>query len=54
VVMGKHGRIIKEHIVQMQRPRNKYDWRSTPEYKELRSTMWTALQTEIENHEASV
>lgn len=54
VVMGKHGRIIGEHIVQMQRPRNKYDWRSTPEYKELRSTMWAALHTEIEKHEASV
>lgn len=54
VVMGKHGRIIEEHIVQMQRPRNKYDWRSTPEYKELRSTMWAALHTEIEKHEASV
>ena len=54
VVMGKHGRIIEEHIVQMPRPRNKYDWRSTPEYKELRSTMWAALHTEIEKHEASV
>ena len=54
VVMGERGRVIGEHTVHMERPRNKYDWRSTPEYKELRGTMWSALQIEIEKHEASV
>lgn len=54
VVMGERGRVLAEHMVHMQRPRNQYDWRSTPEYKELRGTMWSALQIEIEKHEASV
>ena len=54
VVMGELGRVIKEHIVHLERPRTNYDWRSTPEYKELRAATWSVLQTEIEKNEASV
>ena len=54
VVMGDLGRVIEEHTVHLQRPRTDYGWRSTAEYKELRATMWSVLQTEIEKHEASV
>ncbi len=54
VVMGELGRVIEEHIVHLERPRSNYDWRSTPEYKELRAATWSVLQTEIERDEASV
>jgi len=54
VVMGELGRVIEEHTVHLERPRSNYDWRSTPEYKELRAATWSVLQTEIERDEASV
>ena len=54
VVMGVPGRVIEQHTVNLPRPRADYDWRSTPEYKELRAATWSVLQTEIERDEASV
>jgi NitT/TauT family transport system ATP-binding protein len=54
VVMGVPGRVIEEHAVTLAQPRSDYDWRSTPEYTELRTTTWSVLKTEIEKAEASV
>jgi ABC-type nitrate/sulfonate/bicarbonate transport system ATPase subunit len=54
VVMGVPGRVIEEHVVHLERPRTDYDWRSTTEYKELRTATWSVLQTEIEKDEATV
>jgi NitT/TauT family transport system ATP-binding protein len=53
VVMGVPGRVIEEHRVRLSRPRVDYDWRSTPEYKELRTATWSVLRTEIEKAEAA-
>ncbi len=53
VVMGVPGRVIEEHKVHMNQPRADYDWRSTPEYTELRTKTWSVLRTEIEKAEAS-
>ncbi|HEY5303628.1 MAG TPA: ABC transporter ATP-binding protein [Acidimicrobiales bacterium] len=54
VVMGVPGRVIEEHTVHLPQPRADYDWRSTPEYTELRTTTWAILRQEIEKAEASV
>lgn len=54
VVMGVPGRVIEEHAVHLPQPRAAYDWRSTAEYTELRTTTWAVLRQEIERAEASV
>ena len=53
IVMGVPGRVIEEHTVHLARPRSEYDWRSTPEYTELRTATWSVLRTEIEKAESA-
>jgi NitT/TauT family transport system ATP-binding protein len=48
VVMGVPGRVIGEFTVEMPKPRDAYDWRSTPEYAQLRSDVWSLLRAELE------
>jgi NitT/TauT family transport system ATP-binding protein len=52
VVMGVPGRVIDQHAIHLKRPRADYDWRSTPEYTELRTATWSVLRAEIEKAEA--
>lgn len=53
VVMGVPGRVIGEFAVDLPRPRNDYDWRTTPEYARLRSAVWGLLRGELEPLAAS-
>lgn len=48
IVMGIPGRVIGEFEVDLQRPRNEYDWRGTAEYARMRSEVWGLLRTELE------
>jgi ABC-type nitrate/sulfonate/bicarbonate transport system ATPase subunit len=48
VVMGVPGRVVGEFTVEMPKPRHAYDWRSTPEYTELRAGIWNLLREELE------
>jgi len=46
VLMTTPGHVIKELNVGLEKPRSDYDWRGTDEYRELRSDIWSVLQTE--------
>jgi NitT/TauT family transport system ATP-binding protein len=52
VVMGVPGRVIGEFHVDLQKPRNKIDWRATPQYTEIRTEVWNLLQGELARSEA--
>jgi NitT/TauT family transport system ATP-binding protein len=52
VVMGTPGRVIGEFTVDLDRPRNAYDWRATPEYGQIRAEIWRLLQQELAQVEA--
>jgi NitT/TauT family transport system ATP-binding protein len=52
VVMGVPGRVIGEFEVDLPKPRNELDWRSTPQYTEIRTEAWKLLQTELAHSEA--
>ena len=47
VVMTTPGRVIADYEVKLGRPRTAYDWRATPQYSELRSRIWSQLQSEL-------
>lgn len=54
VVMGVNpGRIITEFEVPLPQPRSEYDWRSRPEYAEIRGEIWDLLNTEMALEESS-
>jgi len=52
VVMGVPGRVIGEFHVDLPKPRSALDWRSTPQYTEIRTEVWKLLQTELAHAEA--
>lgn len=47
VVMGVPGCVITEEVVSLAKPRMAYDWRSTPEYQDLRQKTASTLQREF-------
>jgi NitT/TauT family transport system ATP-binding protein len=47
VLMTTPGRVIADYDVTLGRPRTAYDWRATPQYSELRSRIWSQLQSEL-------
>jgi NitT/TauT family transport system ATP-binding protein len=48
VVMGVPGRVIGEFPIDLNRPRNEYDWRGTPEYAQIRGEIWSLLRGELD------
>jgi NitT/TauT family transport system ATP-binding protein len=54
IVMGVHGRVLRELTVDLPRPRNQVDWRATPQYTKLRSDVWGLLKDELRYDEAVV
>ena len=47
VVMGIPGRVLTEEAVSLDRPRSAYDWKSTPEYQDVRRKTEETLQVEF-------
>jgi NitT/TauT family transport system ATP-binding protein len=48
VVMGRNpGRIVMERAVPFERPRADHDFRSSPEYTEMRAEVWALLEHEL-------
>jgi NitT/TauT family transport system ATP-binding protein len=46
VLMTTPGRVIADYVVDLPQPRTTYDWRATPRYSELRTSIWDQLQAE--------
>jgi NitT/TauT family transport system ATP-binding protein len=46
VLMTTPGRVIADYVVDLPLPRTTYDWRATPRYSELRTSIWDQLQAE--------
>ena len=46
VLMTTPGRVIADYVVDLPQPRTSYDWRATPRYSELRTSIWDQLQAE--------
>ena len=44
--MTTPGRVIADYVVDLPQPRTSYDWRATPRYSELRTSIWDQLQAE--------